>query len=428
MSETHWTDLRAALTHCATRVPLYRGVAAPAGAGDVEVACRAALEGFPILTKDRLRGAFPHKLVPEGVVLAEALKQKQVEFVGTSGTTGERVQVLWHQPWWDAQERDGFRLNRLTRACVEQPGYCEAVLTTPVCSGNLCHVGKLPMAERELDEGILFLNQTVDPSLWTDEDVNRIADELEEFEPVAIEADPAYLAFFLVRLRKLGRRPYQPKFIDLSYEFPSRLHVRTIAREFSVPVLDAYGSTECGFVFMECESGRLHHNAAWSHVEVVPVKGLDGAGVLLVTPLRSSWLNLVRFDTGDLVRPSKEPCPCGLADGLVLEGIEGRAKDCLIHADGRLVTVRTVDRALAKVSGLLHYRLVQRSAKDFDLDLIADELEPLDADAAASALEPVLGARPSARVVTSLPVEASGKFRLCRATHVDAEKVVKEAS
>lgn len=434
--ETHWSDLREALTHCATRVPLYRGLAAPESGNDAEAACRRALQGFPILTKDRLRGAFPHKLVPDGVVLAEALKKKQVEFVGTSGTTGERVQVLWHQPWWDAQERDGFRVNKLTRACIEQQGYCEAVLTTPVCSGNLCHVGRLTMEMRTLDEGLLFLNQTIDPSLWSDDDVKRIADELEEFEPVALEGDPAYIAFFVTRLARLGRKPYRPKFIDLSYEFPSRLHVRAIQRAFGVPVLDAYGSTECGFVFMECDAGRLHHNAAWSHVEVVPVNGGPGdrgagsppqeaAGVLVVTPLRNPWLNLVRFDTGDLVRPSAEPCPCGLADGLVLEGIEGRVKDCLQLADGRFVTVRTVDRALASVPGLLHYKLVQRAPLEFELDLVADGTEPLDVAAAVSALEPVLGARPNARAVASVPVEASGKFRLCRATHVDVEKLIR---
>ncbi|HZU98951.1 MAG TPA: hypothetical protein VFF73_19745 [Planctomycetota bacterium] len=425
MTGTHWSDLSKALTHCATRVPLYRGLAVPESGVDVEGACRRALERFPILTKERLRGAFPHQLVPEGIVLAEALKKQEVSFVGTSGTTGERVQVLWHQPWWDAQERDGFRVHSLTHALVDDPGYCEAVLTTPVCSGNLCHVGKLSMDARTEGENLLFLNQTVDPSLWTDEDVTRIADELDEFEPTALEGDPAYLAFFAVRLARLGRKPYRPKFIDLSYEFPSRRHVAAISRMFQVPVLDAYGSTECGFVFMECDAGRLHHNSPWSHVEIVPVRGASGFGVLVVTPLRNPWLNLVRFDTGDLVRPSHEVCSCGQKTGLVLEGIEGRVKDCLFAGDGAVVTVRQVDRALANVAGLLHYKLVQKGPKELEIDLVPDGFEPLDPATAASALEPIFGARPATRVVKSVPVEASGKFRLCRAAHVDAEKLLR---
>src|SRR5204862_3225986 len=147
------------------RVPLYRGIVGPDPDLPVEASAREALVRFPVLTKERLVRAFPHGLVPEDRSLPAALRAREVAFVGTSGTTGERVQVLWHQPWWDAQERDGFRVNRLTRDCIEQPGYCEAVLTTPVCSGNLCHVGRLTMEMRTLDEGLLFLNQTIDPSL-----------------------------------------------------------------------------------------------------------------------------------------------------------------------------------------------------------------------------------------------------------------------
>jgi phenylacetate-CoA ligase len=239
------------------------------------------------------------------------------------------------------------------------------------------------MEARTLSEGMLFLNQTVDPGLWSDEDVLRMADELETFAPTALEGDPAYLAFFCVRLEKLGRKPYRPRFLDLSYEFVSRRHVAAIARTFGVPVLDAYGSTECGFVFMECDAGRHHHNSAWSHVEVTPLPGkpgLEGVGTLVVTPLRNPWLNLVRFDTGDLVRPATGPCSCGVSDGLVLEGIEGRSKDVLVREDGRILTVRTIDRALANVSGLLHFRLDQKGPREFELDLVADGLSPVSAD------------------------------------------------
>src|SRR5262249_35068721 len=144
-TDEHWSDLRVALERCATKVPLYKGVAVPEPTLSAADACEQLLPRFPILTKERLRGAFPHKLVPDGVVLAEALKKKDVSFVGTSGTTGERVQVLLYSPWYEAQERDGFRLNPLTRALVDRDDYREAVLTTPVCSGSVCHAGRLTM-------------------------------------------------------------------------------------------------------------------------------------------------------------------------------------------------------------------------------------------------------------------------------------------
>jgi phenylacetate-coenzyme A ligase PaaK-like adenylate-forming protein len=423
MVSARWQALHDALEHCARNVPLYRGIAGPDPELPVEASAREALVRFPVLTKERLVRAFPHGFVPEGRSLGAALKAREVAFVGTSGTTGERVQVLWHQPWWDAQERDGFRAHSLTRELVARDDYREAVLTTPVCSGNLCHVGRTPMQDR-VDEGrTLFLNQTPDPAAWSDDEVSRMADELEAFRPVALEADPAYLAYFCARLRGLGRSVRAPHFIDLSYEFPSAAHARSIARTFDVPVLDAYGSTECGFVFFQCDAGRYHHNAEWSHAEVVPCAartGLSGIGRLLVTPVRNPWLNLVRFDTGDLVRVGAAACPCGRAGELVLDAIEGRQKDLLVAAGGGLVTVRAIDRALAAVAGILNYRLTQRAEGRAELELVPDpELEP-DPGAAAAAVEGVLGFAVRTRVVPSVPVEASGKFRLCAATHVDA--------
>lgn len=399
-------------------MPLYRGLEAPRA----DESDGSALARFPVLTKERLRRAFPHGLAPEGAALPELLRTGELSFVGTSGTSGERVQVLWHQPWWDAQELDGFRLHRRSAAQVDRADYREAVLTTPVCSGNLCHVGALPMEARIEGGRTLFLNQTVDPALWRDADVLRMADELERFAPHSLEADPAYLAHFALRLARLGRRPPQPGFVCLSYEFPSRRHLAAIARCFEGVPIDAYGSTECGFVFCACEHGRLHHNRAWSHVELAPLARLPGTARLLVTPLGNPWLNLVRFDTSDLVREAEGPCPCGL-EGPTLQSIEGRAQDLVVDASGALVSVRSVDRALARVRGLLQYRLVQREACVFELDLVGDGIEPLDLPAATAALDELLGCAPRTRGVPSLPVEASGKYRLCQALHVDAARL-----
>lgn len=428
---SRWQALYDALDRCARRVPLYRGIAAPDPAQPPETSARAALSGFPVLTKQRLARAFPHGLVPEGASLGDALRSKAVAFVGTSGTTGERVQVLWHQPWWDAQERDGFRIHPLTRELVARADYREAVLTTPVCSGNLCHVGRLPMEERVEDGRVLFLNQTVHPGSWSDADVLRMADELAAFAPTALEADPAYLAWFVARLASLGRAPYRPRFVDTSYEFAASSHVRAIRAAFGVPVLDAYGSTECGFVFFQCEKGNYHHNAEWSEVEIAPLapgQGLDGVGRLLVTPLRNPWLNLVRFDTGDLVRPRAEPCECGQTGTLVLTAIEGRAKDLLVAGDGRFVTVRTIDAALDPVRGLLHWKLTQRGPRDVQAELVALPGETVAVGEAAAALSQCLGFAVAASVVSSVPVEASGKFRLCSALHLDVTETLRGAS
>jgi phenylacetate-coenzyme A ligase PaaK-like adenylate-forming protein len=303
-------------------------------------------------------------------------------------------------------------------AVVDRFDRREAVLTTPVCSGNLCHVGELSMGER-IDAGrTLFLNQTVDPCRWRDGDVARMADELERFQPDSLEADPAYLAWFAHRLARLGRSPHEPAFIDVSYEFPTRALLAQIERVFRAPVIDTYGSTECGFVFSACEFGRYHHNQAWSHVELLTLPRTDGAALLVVTPLGNPWLNLVRFDTGDVVRPAGEPCGCGRG-GVTLDAIEGRTQDFLVSSRGELLSVARVDRTIGAPAGLLQWRVVQSAERTFELELVPDEREPLDVAAIVERAAELFGARPQARAVRSLPIEASGKYRPCRAEHLD---------
>lgn len=416
------TSLLEVLEHCVLKVPHYRGRDLPQPGESGE----RALARFPLLGKAELRRAFPHGLVPSDRSLANALRSGEVSFVGTSGTSGERVQVLWHQPWWDAQELDGFRLHATMAEVVASSQRREAVLTTPVCSGNLCHVAQLPMEERIEGERTLFLNQTVDPTRWRDADVLRMADELERFAPDSLEADPAYLAWFAWRLEQLGRTPFQPRFIDVSYEFPTRVLLARIERVFRAPVVDTYGSTECGFVLSACEHGLYHHNHAWSHVELVPLERLGDASLLVVTPLGNPWLNLVRFDTGDIVRASATPCACG-REGVVLERIEGRLQDFVVAVSGALVSVASVDRAIGAPRGLLQWRLTQLEAQRFELELVPDERDLLDAAPLTASLEALLGVAPLVRMVRCLPVEASGKFRPCRAEHIDVAALARSA-
>jgi len=66
---------------------------------------------------------------------------------------------------------------------------------------------------------------------------------------------------------KTGVDVYQPPLITLTYEFPSALQLRAIRRVFRSPIASSYGSTEAGYVFMECEHGRstrMPSSAVWT--------------------------------------------------------------------------------------------------------------------------------------------------------------------
>ena len=225
------------------------------------------------------------------------------------------------------------------------------MLTTPACGAGTCHFGSQTAAERSID-GILFFNESADPTHWTDAECERMLREWCEFAPRGVEADPAYLAIIARAALARGIRLPSPEFITLTYETTTRAMRRDIGRAFEAPVFQLYGATEAGVLFMECEYGRLHPNERHSHVDLVPLPGPGRLARVLVTTLGRAWMPLLRYDIGDVVRVAESRhCPCGLkSDGPLLERVEGRQSDCT-DVGGATVTPLLLDDAIHEALG-----------------------------------------------------------------------------
>jgi phenylacetate-coenzyme A ligase PaaK-like adenylate-forming protein len=88
-----------------------------------------------------------------------------------------------------------------------------------------------------------------------------------------------------------------------------------ITQIWNVPVVEEYGSTETGSLAGQCPAGQLHLWADRALFEVHdPSTGAtnrDGHGQLVVTPLYRQAMPLVRYNLGDEVEVSYQPCDCG---------------------------------------------------------------------------------------------------------------------
>jgi phenylacetate-CoA ligase len=407
------------LDHALARVPAYRTWRAfdPGPATPVDARFRA----MPALTKPLMNHHAPAAFVEEGRSLSRGLSEGVVELVTTSGTTDDKIENTWYQPWWDASERASWALHAdAARVCTgAQP---EALLVNALNVG-VRSAEPLPLERRRLDR-FLYLNERADLGPWPDIHWQRMLDELALFQPVVLEGNPSYLSRLCRHARRAGRRPWQPALLTLTYEYPSLLHRRQIAEVFDAPAVSSYGSTEAAYVFMECERGRLHQNTASCRVDLLPFspgrlarRGGGVVGKLLITTFDNPWRSLVRFDAGDLGRLAEGPCPCGRREGLTLEAIEGRAINLTLTPEGLLVTQADVDRALARVRGLDEYQLVQLEARRYALSVGSDGDVAAVVAPAEAALRALYG--PAARIEVSpapgpLLPEASGKYRLVK--------------
>ncbi len=382
----------------------------PGPAADVDSRYRA----LPLLTKDDIRAHFPHGLVPRGLDLDAALRSGEVSVVRTSGTADEALENLWNQAWWNASERASWKLNAVA-AQVAAGSHREAILASARSVGPRSEGGPIPRAERMLGR-FLFLNEYETAPEWPEGHEQRILNELVDYQPPVLEANPSLLARVARWAERAGARVWQPALITLTYEFPSALQLRAIRRVFRCPVASSYGSTEAGYVFMECEHGMLHQNVQSCRVDLAPLSGLgDGLGKIAATTFDNEWFPLLRFEIGDIGRLAAEPCPCGRTAGVTLASIEGRLKSLCIAADGSPVTHGRMDRALAEVPGLEQYRVDQDAPARVSCKVIGEPGQGARAargarDALAAVFGP--GAQVSVAEVPELRPEKSGKFLL----------------
>lgn len=404
-TQQHWQRLREEVTRMVAEVPLYKDRPAPPSSDEPE-ALSAWLASMPTVHKRELRRGFPKSLVRSSCDLKAAMQAGQVEIIATSGTTENRLQVLWEWSWWDPQEREAMRLNARVRETMGAQ-FREAVLTTPVCGGATCHVGILTREERTLD-GMLFLNQMADPSRWTEDEVERMCAEWNDLKPQGVEADPQYLAQLCRSAMSRSVALHEPEFVTLTYEQITRGALRAIARALPrTSALSLYGATEAGVLFMQCGQGRLHHNARHSHIELGDLGG--GLGSVIVTTLGRTWMPLLRYEIGDVVTRAESPCACGRDDGgFLLRRIEGRSSDALPSADG-LLTPALLDDMIDGADETIAQWQLAHGAAGWELHVVGS-----DGIAAAQALSQRLGTTVEPRPATAIVAEASGKYRTVR--------------
>jgi phenylacetate-CoA ligase len=169
-----------------------------------------------------------------------------------------------------------------------------------------------------------------------------------------------------------------------------------------------YGATEAGVLFMECPAGRLHHNARHSHIELVDAGG--GLSRVVITTLGRTWMPLLRYDIGDLVRVA-DGCTCGRPnEGYVLSRIEGRGNDAIATANGLYTPAMLDDIVDSAEPAIAHWQLTGGGPDaGWILHVVGS-----DGAKAAAALADKLGTKVEPRATTTILPEPSGKYRMVR--------------
>jgi phenylacetate-coenzyme A ligase PaaK-like adenylate-forming protein len=392
-------------------VPLYRNSLARTGRG------RAGFERFkslPLLAKHEMRNGFPRNFLSGEQSLESLLEKNLVELEHTSGTSEERLPVIFGRGWWNAQEERALRLNGfVARVLDEHPAARRATLVPPACNGLTCPTVWMSREQRTLGN-TLFVNLARIPFLLGDADLARMAAEIAEWSPQFLDMDPVHGVRFALYCEENGIQFPSLRFVLCSYEFVSVVHRRILERVFNVPVFNLYGSTETGHLLMENERGEMKPSYDTAFLEIVDADE-RGIGELVVTTLTNDYMPLLRYRIGDLAERIERP----YGNNFV---VHGRSRDALTAGDGRRVTTWQVDQCFAGADGIAHYELRQEKNGDHVLRFVPDGTGPGEKqlDLVSSRLHTLLGLHNTIKT-EAMPVlvpAASGKFRL---THYAAK-------
>ena len=357
-----------------------------------------------------MHNGFPQNFLPGRPVAETLLENNLVELEHTSGTSAERLPVIFGRGWWNAQEERALRLNPFVADILDgHPGPRRATITPPACNGLTCPAVWMSREQRTAG-GTLFLNWARVPFLLDDRELARMAGEISEWSPQFLDLDPVHGAHFARYCERRGLKFPSLKFILCSYEFVSVVHRKILARVFGVPVFNLYGSTETGHLLMENERGEMKPSYDTAFLEIVDADA-GGVGELVVTTLTNDYMPLLRYRIGDLAQRRAQPYGTDFV-------VHGRVRDALRAADGRRVTTWQVDQCFAEADGIAHYQLRQGDDGGWVLRFVPDGPGPAEAELrkVTSRLETLLGCR-AGIAVEAMPVllpEPSGKFRLTR--------------
>jgi phenylacetate-CoA ligase len=386
-------------------VPLYRDLFAQKNCRRMDLDC---FQKLPLIAKLEMRNNFPQNFLPDGQTIELLLEKNLIELEHTSGTSSERLPVIFGRGWWNAQEERALRLNSfVTKVLDEFPNARRATITSPACNGLTCPTVWMSREQRTFGNS-LFVNLARIPFLIGEPELLHMAAEISDWSPQFLDVDPVHGARFALYCEQHGIKFPSLKFILCSYEFVSVVHRKILARVFGVPILNLYGSTETGHLLMENERGEMKPSYDTAFLEIV---GADarGVGELVVTTLTNDYMPLLRYRIGDLVEQHAGPYGNDFT-------IHGRARDALTARDGARVTTWKVDQCFAEINGIMHYELRQHENGDCVLRFVPDSVPPTEEElrCVTSQLETLL--KLSAAIKTeAMPVlvpAASGKFRL----------------
>ena len=291
------------------------------------------------------------------------------EYATTSGTTSDRMEIIRKPGWWQDEYKRTYSNNGKLKKYLDE-GLHKIIFTTAQCSNLICFIDKPPL-EKRIIGNTLYVNNTFNPWTWTKDDIKNIIDEINYFKPYYLDADPIYLSVFLYLKNKykIKTKIHVPEIITLSYEFVPESTRKFIRKYFNTDILNLYGTTEFGYIFLENNSGKMELCKDLVDVRLLEINKENNLYTLIIDSYKNEYMPLLDYRVGDMVIATPEQIN-NFSKDYVVEKMAGREKDLF---EGK-ISYSMIDEIINKVvPNVLFYQLYMITDNKFIFKYITDD-------------------------------------------------------
>ncbi len=322
MANFQFYRLQKTIDHAYKNIPFWKKLFDQSNIKPADIRTFVDFKKIPVTTRGALSRTAAKELIHEGARL-EALKFRTT----TSGSTGHPLEIFYdrylvfiREIATNAREFDFFGLN------FKKFNYIFL---------------NLPVHWRQ-DHG---------PLLNFPRGLEELEERKEEIYEIIKNNAPAILFGVTSVILRLARLAAEDK-VDLGV---GGAFCRTeklwpadrefIEKTFRCPASNSYGMRESKHAAHECRyHDGFHINSEYIYVEIADEDGNplsdNTDGRILVTTFDNKLMPFIRYDSGDLGKITREPCPCGLT--LPRLFVEGRSNHFFETPDGKEIPLKII--------------------------------------------------------------------------------------
>lgn len=395
--------LRNLLQHATARIPAYQAYRSEFSQELSQPA--ELLKQLPVLTKKRFRETSDSYLVPD-IQSATLIPNR------TGGSTGEPTRFYLDRATVERYEAARWLGLSWHNIAIGDPSV--------MIWGNPLELNQQESRTFRWKERYLKNRLLLSAYELRDDQLSAYLRLIRSFKPSYLYGYASALHLFAeLMLRKEESLGIPLKAVVSTAESLHPYQRESIQRAFGAPVVNEYGARDGGIIAFECPVGRMHIFTENCFLEIVdPITKEPVApgkpGLLLVTDLYNYVMPRLRYELGDIVQLSAEPCSCGISYP-VLDRIEGREDDMFLSRHGHYVHGHYFNHIMRNLEGFHTFQIIQHAPDRVSLKLVKrpDKYNAAEEEQLLAGIRNTLGEDVEIRVEypEQIPPSASGKFR-----------------